>query len=90
MALNRVRESVGGLMKDFSNKRNAGVPFFKNLPVVGNLFTNQEKVEEKTELVILMRPVIVEAGNRAWEEDMDRLERRLPPEMPGLLRGIAR
>ncbi|HAT49620.1 MAG: pilus (MSHA type) biogenesis protein MshL [Nitrospirae bacterium] len=102
MALNRVRESdsmvhaangevvvIGGLMKDFSNKRNAGVPFLKNLPVVGNLFTNQEKVEKKTELVILMRPVIVEAGNRAWEEDMDRLERRLPPEMPGLLRGIA-
>lgn len=97
MALNRVRESdsmvhaangevvvIGGLMKDFSNKRNAGVPFLKDLPMLGNLFTNQEKVDKKTELVILMRPVIVEAGNQAWKEDMGRLEHRLPPGVPSL------
>ncbi|MBF0423991.1 MAG: secretin N-terminal domain-containing protein, partial [Magnetococcales bacterium] len=79
MALNRVRESdsmvqaangevvvIGGLMKDFSTRRKAGVPFLKDLPVVGDLFGSQETVDKKTELVILMRPVIVEPGNQAW------------------------
>ncbi|MBF0140660.1 MAG: pilus (MSHA type) biogenesis protein MshL [Magnetococcales bacterium] len=100
MALNVVRESdsmvhaangevvvIGGLMKDFSTKRKAGLPILKDLPLVGDLFGSRQSVDKKTELVILMRPVIVEQGNQAWKEDLERFERRLPPGAPHLTQG---
>ncbi|MBF0415783.1 MAG: secretin N-terminal domain-containing protein [Magnetococcales bacterium] len=100
MALNVVRESdsmvhaangevvvIGGLMKDFSTKRKAGLPILKDLPLVGDLFGSRQSVDKKTELVILMRPVIVEPGNQAWKEDLERFERRLPPGAPHLTQG---
>ncbi len=75
LALNRVREAdsmvragngeiviIGGLMKDVSVTREAGTPVLKDLPLLGKMFSHEQKVSKKTELVILMRPRVIPGG----------------------------
>lgn len=50
---------LGGLMIDDVNRRQTGVPGFSKLPLLGNLFKTTQIRQEKTELVIFIRPVIV-------------------------------
>ncbi len=35
------------------------VPFLSDIPLFGNLFKNRDMSTEKTELIILLKPVIV-------------------------------
>lgn len=50
---------IGGLMEDAANDDNGGVPFLKELPGVGNLFKQKAQSSVKSELVILLKPIIV-------------------------------
>lgn len=50
---------LGGLMIDNANRRQTGVPGFSRLPLLGNLFKTTEILQEKTELVIFIRPIVV-------------------------------
>jgi len=50
---------IGGLMQNISTDNGAGVPFFKNIPGVGNLFKQKAVSSTKSELVILLKPRIV-------------------------------
>lgn len=50
---------IGGLMEDAANDDNGGVPFLKDLPGVGNLFKQKAQTSVKSELVILLKPIIV-------------------------------
>ncbi|NKC00687.1 MAG: pilus (MSHA type) biogenesis protein MshL [Pseudomonadales bacterium] len=51
---------IGGLMQNSANDENAGVPGFRKLPLLGHLFNQKNQSSVKSELVILLRPVIVE------------------------------
>ena len=50
---------LGGLMQDRSVDTNSGTPVLGNVPLVGHLFSQQRNVSVKSELVILLRPVIM-------------------------------
>ena len=50
---------IGGLMQNKDKLQDNNVPFLAELPFIGHLFQNREKSTEKTELIILLRPVIV-------------------------------
>lgn len=50
---------MGGLIQDQYVDREDSVPGVNRVPIVGNVFGNQTKVNEKTELVIFLRPVVV-------------------------------
>lgn len=50
---------LGGLMQNKSTDINSGAPVFGNLPVVGHLFSQQRNQTVKSELVILLKPVIM-------------------------------
>lgn len=78
LALSRMRESdsivrarsgqviiIGGLMEDSWREQRAGLPGLGDLPLVGNLFRQQRWSQRKTELVILLRPVVV-TNERDW------------------------
>ncbi|MCK7544280.1 pilus (MSHA type) biogenesis protein MshL [Marinobacter bryozoorum] len=52
---------IGGLMQNTSEDNNANVPFFSELPWVGELFKQRNFQARKSELVILLRPVVVGA-----------------------------
>jgi len=51
---------IGGLMQDQINKENRGVPFLSSIPLLGALFSYTEEEYVKSELVIFIRPVVVE------------------------------
>ena len=58
---------IGGLMKESSTDDNASIPFLGDIPVLGNLFKHKRVTRVKNELVILIKPTIVDAGDsQAW------------------------
>lgn len=54
---------IGGLMEDKNQEYIASTPFLHNIPFVGAFFRKTTQVSRKTELVILLRPVIVDASS---------------------------
>ncbi|MFW1754663.1 type IV pilus secretin PilQ [Acinetobacter wanghuae] len=50
---------LGGIFDDFSSVGSQKVPFFGDLPVVGNLFKNNSKISNQAELLIFVTPRIV-------------------------------
>ena len=51
---------IGGLMQDTLDDANDGVPGLSRVPVLGRLFKYQNTGRRKTELVIFIRPVVVD------------------------------
>jgi MSHA biogenesis protein MshL len=58
---------IGGLMQLNKTSQDYRVPGLGDIPVVGNLFRSQQKTMTRTELVILLRPVLVE-DDAQWAE----------------------
>jgi general secretion pathway protein D len=50
---------LGGLIQEKRSVTNRGVPFFKDIPLVGFMFGFKERTVEKTELLILITPRVV-------------------------------
>lgn len=55
---------IGGLLQNDSNDTDADIPWASKLPIIGNLFKQQRKSLNKSELVILMRPQVV--NDEVW------------------------
>lgn len=75
LALSTVRESdtvvrarsgqvvvIGGLMEDEAENDDAGLPMLSRAPLIGSLFRQERRRRSKSELVILLRPIVVEGG----------------------------
>lgn len=54
---------IGGLMQDVHSDDSAGLPGFSKLPYVGRLFSYENKSYTKSELIIFIRPVIIEQAS---------------------------
>jgi MSHA biogenesis protein MshL len=89
LAYSKVRESdsivrarsgqvvvIGGLMEDISNRLEAATPALSDIPVLGNLFKHQKDRSRKAELVILLRPVVVD-HQQIWEQDLGDFKQRI-------------
>ena len=68
--------AIGGLMRQSSTNDRSQVPGAGDVPVVGALFRNTNQVMQKRELVILLKPTIIEEDN-SWAEDMMDTQRRI-------------
>ncbi len=68
--------AIGGLMRQASTNDRSQVPGAGNLPVIGNLFRNKANVNQKRELVVLIKPTIVEGGD-SWNQDLLDTSRRI-------------
>ncbi|MEM1229208.1 MAG: pilus (MSHA type) biogenesis protein MshL [Pseudomonadota bacterium] len=68
---------IGGLMQNSSTDDSGEVPLLGNLPVAGNLFRQRVSGNTKSELVILLRPVVVNGGSQAewFKRSADRVGR---------------
>jgi len=53
---------IGGLIQNTSEDTNSSVPFFSEIPLVGELFKQRRFESRKSELVILLRPVVAQAA----------------------------
>ena len=56
---------IGGLMQNSSSNEDGGLPGASDVPIVGNLFKQQKRANTRSELVILLRPIVV-GSNKAW------------------------
>lgn len=61
---------IGGLMKTAMIDQVSKVPLLGDIPVVGNLFRNINKIKQKTELVILLKPTVI--GDQTWHQEIER------------------
>lgn len=68
--------AIGGLMRQATTSDRSGVPGVGGLPVIGNLFSNRQEVMQKRELVVLIKPTIIE-GDASWGDDLVNAERRI-------------
>ena len=88
MAVSNIRESdtvvqaksgdiivIGGLMRTNKEQQVSKVPWLGDLPGVGELFTNKKDVTSKTELVIMLKPQVVNADT--WQQQLQRSEQLL-------------
>lgn len=82
LALRGVRESdsivraqsgqvivLGGLMQERVNNQDGKHPGLGHIPILGALFRQTQRVNEKTELVILLRPMVV--NDQTWTDALD-------------------
>lgn len=61
---------IGGLMKTMEKDVVSKVPFLGDVPWLGELFTNRQKVQYKTELIILVKPEIVKKNT--WTQEISK------------------
>ncbi|MGY6588112.1 MAG: pilus (MSHA type) biogenesis protein MshL [Wenzhouxiangella sp.] len=59
---------IGGLMRESSSQQRFGTPVLSRIPLVGNAFSSRQEQTVKTELVIMLRPTVVDDHAR-WQED---------------------
>ncbi|QQX79723.1 pilus (MSHA type) biogenesis protein MshL [Shewanella sp. KX20019] len=73
---------IGGLMKSENIELVSKVPLLGDIPFIGEAFTNRANSTVKTELVILLKPIVV--GADTWESELKRsqdlLDRWYPEE----------
>jgi type IV pilus assembly protein PilQ len=60
---------IGGLIRTNDSNREDGVPILKDIPLFGNLFKSSNKIKESRELLILVTPRIVKAGEMRPAEE---------------------
>lgn len=56
---NKQTAIIGGLIQDVHTEKRIGIPVLGGIPWLGNLFSYQDEVVKKSELIIFIRPVIV-------------------------------
>ena len=84
LALSSVRESdnlvraksgqiiaIGGLMKNYVKTDNAGTPVLKDIPGIGSAFHHDKTAAKKTELVILLRPIVIDSDDERANRILD-------------------
>jgi MSHA biogenesis protein MshL len=74
--------AIGGLMRQSSSGDNSQVPGAGNIPGLGALFRNNKNVNQKRELVVLIKPTIVD-GATSWNQDLLDSSRRIDALDPG-------
>jgi MSHA biogenesis protein MshL len=88
LALSTIRESdsivrarsgqvvvIGGLMQNRDAENRSSTPILGDLPVIGRLFQHRAKASRKSELVILLRPLVV--GDDTWDRLRDDTAERM-------------
>ncbi|MCW8931774.1 MAG: pilus (MSHA type) biogenesis protein MshL [Gammaproteobacteria bacterium] len=69
---------IGGLMSTKATDDNASVPFFGDLPLIGNAFKHQRELAVKSELVIMLKATYLDTNkaiNDSLQETQERFRR---------------
>ncbi|MFT5808794.1 MAG: MSHA biogenesis protein MshL [Moritella dasanensis] len=61
---------IGGLMKTANKDLVAKIPFLGDIPWLGELFTSRSQSVQKTELIILIKPIVVDQNT--WRLELER------------------
>ncbi|WP_086650928.1 type II secretion system secretin GspD [Acetobacter cibinongensis] len=65
---------LAGLITDNASRGNQGLPWLKDIPILGMLGSQQTNLRERTELLVLITPHVIRSQNdaRAMTEDLRR------------------
>lgn len=66
---------IGGLMQSSVSDTISKTPVLGDIPFVGNLFKNKAQIEIKKELIILLKPTIVEKGT--WSQELQNTREKM-------------
>jgi len=66
---------IGGLLQQKQDLGATGLPWFKKIPVLRQLFTQDREVQRKSELVILLKPTVYDKNTSM--NDIDQVLERL-------------
>lgn len=67
--------AIGGLMREAQARDSTGIPVLGTTPIIGNLFSSKRSSTVKSELVILLKPTVIES-DESWRRDiLDTKER---------------
>jgi MSHA biogenesis protein MshL len=73
--------AIGGLMRQSNTSDRSQIPGAGEVPLFGGLFRNTKQASQKRELVILIKPTIVQ-GDGAWEQDVLESQNRIQNLVP--------
>ncbi|MBU2880211.1 MULTISPECIES: pilus (MSHA type) biogenesis protein MshL [Alteromonadaceae] len=59
---------IGGLMQSIVSESDSKTPLLGDIPLLGNLFKSKNDIETKKELVILLKPTVVDANT--WKQQL--------------------
>ena len=65
---------LGGQLKDQYDSGEDKVPFFGDVPVLGNLFRSESRNRRKSNLLVFLRPVVIRDAQTAESLTLDRYE----------------
>jgi type IV pilus assembly protein PilQ len=72
---------IGGILRDESSSSDSGVPYLKDIPVLGWLFKKSSWQKDFQELVVFITPRIIEAGSenlpsaeQLWREQLKQTQ----------------
>jgi general secretion pathway protein D len=51
--------ALGGLIRDSNSRTRGGIPYLRKIPVLGDLFGSTNKINRRTELIVLITPRVV-------------------------------
>lgn len=68
--------AIGGLMKQQQSQDRNQLPGLGNLPVVGTLFGQRSEISRKREIVILIKPTVIQGG-QSWQQDLEDTQSRI-------------
>jgi MSHA biogenesis protein MshL len=87
---------LAGLMQDFAQTNDSGIPGIRSIPLVGEALSNKSELSAKTELVIFLRATVIrdpsiDGDFRAYRDQVPRADffskpnpqRTAPPVLPG-------
>lgn len=76
---------IGGLIKDSVRTEQRGVPLLSRIPLIGGLFRWNRDIQEKTNLMVFLRPTLlrtqaelIESGRRAYRDVHSADPQRMP------------
>lgn len=70
--------AIGGLMTQELRGDRTGLPVLSDIPVLGHLFGQKQRVNRKRELVILIKPTVIAADKR-WPAELSGVSTPAPP-----------
>ena len=79
--------AIGGLMRQGTMADKSQIPGAGNVPGIGSLFRSTNQVTQKRELVILLKPTIVQ-GSASWNNDILGSQQRIQALEPKVVQGI--
>jgi general secretion pathway protein D len=77
--------AIGGLFSVNQTRNQLDVPGLARIPIAGELFRSRDNLNRRTELVVLIRPQIIEAGSQtlSFSDSLERALERLRPRPSG-------